>query len=47
LILARLVQRHPHLRNFAEDSDAELIRIKIESFLLLEGLTNSYFEAVS
>jgi nitroimidazol reductase NimA-like FMN-containing flavoprotein (pyridoxamine 5'-phosphate oxidase superfamily) len=47
LILARLVQRHPHLKNFAEDPDAELIRIKIESFLLLEGLTSSYFEAVN
>ena len=46
LILARLVQRHPHLKNFAEDPDAELIRIKIESFLLLEGLTSSYFETV-
>ena len=47
LILARLVQRHPHLKNFAEDPDAELIRIKIESFLLLEGLTSSHFEAIS
>ena len=46
-ILARLVQRHPHLKGFAEDPDAELIRIKIESFLLLEGLTSSHFEAIN
>jgi general stress protein 26 len=46
-ILAGLVQRHPHLKGFAEDPDAELIRIEIESLLLLEGLTSSYFEAVN
>jgi nitroimidazol reductase NimA-like FMN-containing flavoprotein (pyridoxamine 5'-phosphate oxidase superfamily) len=46
VLLARLVRRHPHLKSFAEDPDAELIRIEIESFLLLEGLTNSHFEAV-
>jgi nitroimidazol reductase NimA-like FMN-containing flavoprotein (pyridoxamine 5'-phosphate oxidase superfamily) len=46
LILARLVEKHPHLKGFAEDPDAELICIEIESFLLLEGLTRSHFEAV-
>jgi nitroimidazol reductase NimA-like FMN-containing flavoprotein (pyridoxamine 5'-phosphate oxidase superfamily) len=44
---ARLLSRHPHLREFLDHPDAEVICIKIHSFLLLEGLTNAHFEEIS
>jgi hypothetical protein len=42
----RLMKRHPHLKEFALDPDAEVLRIIVTSFLLLDGLTDSYFEIV-
>ncbi|UCH19797.1 MAG: pyridoxamine 5'-phosphate oxidase family protein [Deltaproteobacteria bacterium] len=45
-ILAKLVECHPHLAEFIDHPDAEPLCIKINSFLLLNGLTQSYFEAV-
>lgn len=44
--LKRLLERHPHLETFAQDPDVELFAIRIRSFQLLEGLTDSYFIAV-
>ena len=44
---ARLLKRHPHLKEFALDPDAEMLRILVTSFLLLDGLTDSYFETVT
>jgi len=41
---ARLLGRHPHLKEFLDHPDAEVICIKIRSFLLLDGLTDAYFE---
>jgi general stress protein 26 len=35
---------HPHLKEFIEHPDAELICIKIKSFLLLNGLTHAHYE---
>jgi nitroimidazol reductase NimA-like FMN-containing flavoprotein (pyridoxamine 5'-phosphate oxidase superfamily) len=46
-IRAILVERHPHMREFAHHPDAEVFSIKATSFLLLEGLTNAYFESVT
>ena len=46
LIRARLLERHPHLDVFLEDRDAEILCIKVHSFLLLDGLTNAYFERI-
>lgn len=46
-IRAKLLERHPHMREFAHDPDAEVFSIKVTSFLLLEGLTDAYFEAVT
>jgi nitroimidazol reductase NimA-like FMN-containing flavoprotein (pyridoxamine 5'-phosphate oxidase superfamily) len=43
---ARLLKGHPHLKEFALDPDAEVLRIIVTSFLLLDGLTDSYFEIV-
>jgi len=41
---ARLLSRHPHLKEFLDHPDAEVICIKIRSFLLLDGLTDAHFE---
>jgi nitroimidazol reductase NimA-like FMN-containing flavoprotein (pyridoxamine 5'-phosphate oxidase superfamily) len=42
----RLVERHPHLQDFISQPDAEPIRIKLSSFLLLEGPVEAHFETV-
>jgi nitroimidazol reductase NimA-like FMN-containing flavoprotein (pyridoxamine 5'-phosphate oxidase superfamily) len=41
-----LIRRHAQLESFANHPDAEVFSIRIHSFLLLDGLTNSYFEQV-
>ena len=46
LIMERLLSIHPHLKEFANHSDSDILRIKIASFLLLDGLTKAHFEAV-
>jgi len=46
LARARLLERHPHLAGFLDQADAELLCIKVTSFLLLNGLTEAHFEAV-
>ena len=40
----RLLERHPHLKEFLDHPDAEILRIKIGSFLLLAGLTDAHYE---
>jgi nitroimidazol reductase NimA-like FMN-containing flavoprotein (pyridoxamine 5'-phosphate oxidase superfamily) len=45
-VKARLLSRHPHLRELLDHPDAEVICIKIHSFLLLEGLTDAHFEEI-
>jgi nitroimidazol reductase NimA-like FMN-containing flavoprotein (pyridoxamine 5'-phosphate oxidase superfamily) len=42
-IRKRMIEKFPHLKNFIFHPEAELIRIKINSFLLLKGLTESNF----
>jgi len=42
----KLLKRHPHLKEFAESSDAAFLCVKVSSFLLLDGLTESHFEQV-
>jgi nitroimidazol reductase NimA-like FMN-containing flavoprotein (pyridoxamine 5'-phosphate oxidase superfamily) len=44
---ARLLDRHPHLREFLAHPDAEVICVKIRSFLLLDGLTDAHFEELA
>jgi nitroimidazol reductase NimA-like FMN-containing flavoprotein (pyridoxamine 5'-phosphate oxidase superfamily) len=44
---ARLLDRHPNLGAFLDDSDAELLCIRVNSFLLLDGLTNAHYEKVT
>lgn len=41
-----LMRRHAQLEGFADHPDAEVFSIRIHSFLLLDGLTNSCFETL-
>jgi nitroimidazol reductase NimA-like FMN-containing flavoprotein (pyridoxamine 5'-phosphate oxidase superfamily) len=41
-----LLKNHPLLQGFLEDLHVEIFAVKAESFLLLVGLTEAYFEAV-
>ena len=40
---ARLLRQHPHLKELIKNPDTVLICIKVQSFLLLDGLTDSHF----
>jgi len=46
LIRTRLLERHPYLAGFIDQTDTELICIKATSFLVLNGLQEAHFEAV-
>jgi len=46
LARARLLERHPHLAGFIDQTDTELLCIKATSFLLLNGLKEAHFETV-
>ena len=39
----QLLKQHPHLKDFTKNPDTVLICIKVQSFLLLDGLTDSHF----
>lgn len=39
----RMLESFPHMKNFLHHPESEIIRIKINSFLLLDGLTESHF----
>jgi nitroimidazol reductase NimA-like FMN-containing flavoprotein (pyridoxamine 5'-phosphate oxidase superfamily) len=45
-VRARFLEKHPHLKEFTHDPDAEIFSVRVESFLLLEGPVNAYFERV-
>ena len=42
----RLLERHPYLAEFIDQTDTELICIKATSFLVLNGLKEAHFEVV-
>ena len=42
----KLLQNHPHIRALLEEPDAEIIRIRIISFLLLQGVSQAHFEKI-
>ncbi len=46
-ILDQFLSAHPSMKQFADHVEAELICIKIDSFLLLNGLTDTYFFEIS
>jgi len=43
---ARLTAAHPYLKDFMKIENTELISVKMVSFLLLEGLSEAYYEKV-
>ncbi len=43
-IRAKLIEKQRHLKEFANHPDAEVFSVKIESLLLLNGLTDAHFE---
>lgn len=45
-IRARILRRHPQLQEIFAKSEAEIFAVRIESFQLLEGATDSHFERV-
>jgi hypothetical protein len=42
-VMQRILSVHPHLKAFALDPDAEIIRIRIQSFLMLCGVDDAHF----
>jgi nitroimidazol reductase NimA-like FMN-containing flavoprotein (pyridoxamine 5'-phosphate oxidase superfamily) len=47
LVRKRLRAKHPHLDELLSYPDSEVFSIRVISFLLLEGPTDSYFERIS
>ncbi|MCF8120325.1 MAG: pyridoxamine 5'-phosphate oxidase family protein [Deltaproteobacteria bacterium] len=41
-----LLETHPQLSVFLKDPDARILSVRLESFLLLDGLTEATYEAV-
>jgi nitroimidazol reductase NimA-like FMN-containing flavoprotein (pyridoxamine 5'-phosphate oxidase superfamily) len=46
LVRQKLLKRHPQLKPFADDPDAEVFAVKVKSFQLLDGVKKSYFEKI-
>ena len=45
-VRSRLLERHPHVKELLDHPDAEILCIKVNSFLLLNGLTDAYYQAI-
>ena len=43
----RLLERHPHLKNFIDDPQAQFILVRVKAFQLLEGVADAYYEEVN
>lgn len=43
---ALLLKAHPQLASFTDHAEAELLRIKVDAFLLLNGLNESHYEKI-
>jgi hypothetical protein len=46
LVRQKLLKKHPQLKPFAEDPDAEVFTVKVKSFQLLDGVKDSFFEKI-
>ena len=46
-VYAKLLAVHPHLTEFINHPETEIICVKIESFLLLNGLQEAHFESIA
>jgi len=47
VVQRELLRTHPHLSELISQPDATVFSVKAESFLLLEGVTKSYFETLT
>jgi nitroimidazol reductase NimA-like FMN-containing flavoprotein (pyridoxamine 5'-phosphate oxidase superfamily) len=45
-ILAQFQQKHPHMQEFLNSPEAEIISIRASSFLFLDGITDSHHIAL-
>lgn len=45
-VLARMAEKHPHLDPLLKHPEVEVLRIRLESFLLLQGALEAHFEKV-
>jgi nitroimidazol reductase NimA-like FMN-containing flavoprotein (pyridoxamine 5'-phosphate oxidase superfamily) len=45
-ILRQLLERHPHLKEFAESGEAKVFAVRAKTFQLLDGVSRSIFEEV-
>lgn len=45
-IKKELLIKHPHLKAILEKADSEILCLKADSYLFLDGLTDAYFEKV-
>ena len=43
-ILDQILDRHPHMREFLEHPEAEIIRVRPMSFLYLDGISDGHYE---
>ncbi len=42
-ILEQVRQRHPHMQDFLNNPEAEIISVRASSFLFLDGISDSHF----
>lgn len=47
VVQKELLRKHPHLSELIFLPDATVFSLKVESFLLLDGVTKSYFETLT
>ena len=45
-ILRQLLERHPHLEEFAESGEAKVFAVRAKTFQLLDGVSRAHFEEV-
>jgi nitroimidazol reductase NimA-like FMN-containing flavoprotein (pyridoxamine 5'-phosphate oxidase superfamily) len=45
-VQAMLLDVHPHLSEFIDHSEAEILCVRIQSFLLLDGLQEAHYQSV-
>lgn len=45
-IIDELLAKHPHLKTILNQPEAEILCVKAESYLFLDGLTDAFFEKV-
>jgi nitroimidazol reductase NimA-like FMN-containing flavoprotein (pyridoxamine 5'-phosphate oxidase superfamily) len=42
----KLIAKHPHIKELADMPDAEILCIKVKSFLLLDGVSEAHYETL-